>query len=275
MIAPAHYRASVNPSTPAIALALALLVLLGAGGFKAVHTLLMVPGAAVPSQIIAKGKRRTPAAATELSTPLFAGPGWGLMTRSQKLALYPLAERWDYMTKAQKGRWLVLADTFAEMPEDEQLKMHERMVTWAGLSAQQRSQARLNFAAAKAWSPDDIQEQWEAYQALSDVQKNRLASTAPKPRGAAIALKPVPSKRLANVPAPSYAQSQSPNPPKIVFPASTAVREPTPAAPVELVPVMPREAAETPAASGSDAATAPYDPDKALPSDPLPPLYIN
>lgn len=275
MSSPAHSTAPVNPSTPAIVLALAVLGLLCVGGLTAFQAARMVPGTVVSSQIVAQAKQPSPVAATTISTPLFAGPGWGLMTRSQKLALYPLAERWDYMSKAQKNRWLVLAESFAEMPAEEQQKLHDRMVVWAGLSAQQRSQARLTFATAKAFSSDDIREQWEAYQALTEAQKTRLAATAPKPRGAATALKPVARERLAHVPTPTYAQSQSPNPPKIVFPTSTAVREPASAAPVDLAPVLPREPQEAATKSGSDTTAPAYDPDEALPSDPLPPLYIN
>lgn len=274
MPAPSHRTSSANPSTPAIVLALALLVLLVAGGFAMVQTIRMVPGSAVAGKVVAQAKQRAAVVPAELSKPLFAGPGWELMTRKQKLALYPLAERWDYMTNAQKRRWLALAETFSEMPEKEQQRLHERMGSWAGLSAQQRSQARLNFATAKELSPDDVQELWEAYQALTDAQRNRLAATAPKPRGAATAFQPVPSKRLAHVPAPSFEQSQSPNPPKIVFPASTAVREPAPAAPVELAPA-PAAALDAQADSAPVRDDPSSDPDAARPSDPLPPLYIN
>lgn len=276
-----HRSPSLNPSTPAIALALALLVLLGAGGFAVVDILRMVPGAAAQGQIVTQSQLRSAAVAgtiaptAALSKPLFAGPGWELMTRNQKLALYPLAERWDYMSEAQKRRWLAVAETFGEMPEEEQQRLHERMVAWAGLSAQQRSQARLNFATAQSLSHDDIQEQWEAYQALSEIQKKRLAAIAPKPRGAATALKPVPSKRLVHIPAPTYEQSQSANPPKIVFPAATAVRPPPPAAPVELAPAVALDVQDPSAKAGEDTTPVPLDPDKALPSDPLPPLYLN
>lgn len=271
------------PSTPAIALALALalLGLLGAGGLAAVNTIRMVPGATVPAQrageshLLAVSTPGTVGNGTSLSRPLNAGPGWDLMTRNQKLALYPLAERWDYMTEAQKRRWLTLAETFAAMPEEEQQRLHERMVTWAGLSAQQRSQARLNFATAKSLSPDDIEEQWEAYQALSEMQKNLLAATAPVPRGAATALQPATAKRLAQVPAPTYAQSQSANPPKIVFPAASPVRLPAAAAPVDLAPAMPPEVPAVSAKTGEAPALLPSEPEKALPADPLPPLYIN
>ncbi len=265
-------------STPAIALALVLLALLGAGGAAVVQTIRMVPGAAVPGQYVVQSRQRTArAAATPAQAkPLFAGPGWGLMTRGQKLALYPLAERWDYMTEAQKRRWLALADTFGGMPEEEQRRLHERMVAWAGLTAQQRSQARLTFATARALSESesDIQTQWEAYQALSEEQKHRLAASAPKPRGAATALRPVPSKRLAHVPTPTYAQSQSANPPKIVLPATIAVRVPTPPAPVELapnpVPLAP-PADELPSDTSRDSAEQ----EDVRASDPLPELYVN
>lgn len=276
MLAPTTRIFFLSPSTPAIALALVLLVLLGAGSVAVVQTIRMVPGASVPGQVVAQSRQRGVSGlqTAPRARPLYSGPGWGVMTRNQKLALYPLAERWDYMTETQKRRWLALADTFGSMPEEEQRRLHERMVSWSGLTAQQRSQARLNFAAAHAMSPPDIEAQWEAYQALSGEQKTRLAAAAPMPRGAATALKPVPSKRLAKVPAPTFAQSQSANPPKIVLPSVTTVRLPPAPAPVELAPaaVMPPSSAEVPpspaAASGAEGV-------EVLPSDPLPELYVN
>lgn len=269
----------ITPSTPAIALALVLLVLLGAGAATVVQTIRMVPGASVPSEVVTQSRQRgaTASGATMRAKPLFSGPGWGLMTRDQKLALYPLAERWDYMSQAQKRRWLALADTFGTMPEEEQHRLHQRMGSWAGLTAQQRSQARLNFATARALSPADIEAQWEAYQALSSDQKMRLAATAPKPRGAATALNPVPSKRLAKVPAPTYAQSQFANAPKIVLPSTSAVRLPAPAAPVELAPAPAASAAPVlpTVEPHGNIKPDPADQDEVRPADPLPELYVN
>ncbi len=144
------------------------------------------------------------------------GPGWETLTTPQKLALYPLAERWALISEAQKRRWLALAANFPALPEEEQAKFHDRMTDWASLSAQQRNQARLNYAVTNRLARDDKRAQWEAYQALSDEEKRALAArAAPKPKGAATALRPVSPKKLAQVPAATQANPSRPNAPKI------------------------------------------------------------
>lgn len=266
-------------TTPAIALALALLVAFSACGAWVVRTVRMVPGTSLPSVYPAQ---TTPpqslhAIAPDMPTPLHAGPGWGLMTRSQKLALYPLAERWDYMTESQKRRWMALAETFSGMPEQEQDRLHERMTAWAGLSAQQRSQARLNFAATRSLSPVDIQAEWEAYQDLSDEKKKKLAASAPKPHGAATALKPIASKRLAHVPAPTEARAIEPNPPKVVLPLASAVRVPSTPEPVPLPAAPPLPPSVTQGSTNDAGRDLPPKTESSgsTPRDPLPDIYIN
>ena len=82
--------------------------------------------------------------------------------------------------------------------------MHSRMAEWTSLSKQQRDQARLNFAESNKLAPKQKAEKaatWEAYQALSLEEKQKLAAKAPpKPTGAAIAAKPTAPDQLATVP---------------------------------------------------------------------------
>jgi hypothetical protein len=159
------------------------------------------------------------------------------------------------------------------MPEQEQERLHARMTAWASLSAQQRSQARLNFAVTRSLAPLDIRSEWETYQALSEADKKRLAAKAPKPRGAATALKPVPARRLAQVPAATGPQAREANPPKIVFPAPAPVRLPPPPEPVALPPSAPASSSDNggsaPVPAAQDAPGAPAS------TDPLPPVYVN
>ena len=148
--------------------------------------------------------------------------------------------------------------------------MLERITDWANLSTQQRSQARLNYAAASRLPADDRRAQWEAYQALSDEEKKRLAAkAAPKPRGAATAIRPVPLKKLVQVPAATNAPPALPNPPKIVPPAALHAPPPPPApvvvetAPIDVpsavpTPLAPLEPAQAP--SESKDAPARYQP---------------
>ncbi len=105
------------------------------------------------------------------------------------------------MSEGQKRKWLALAVNYPSLAPAEQIKLHSRMTDWASLSQPQRDQARLNFARSKQLSPTQKTATWEAYQALSPEERQKLARSAPpKPAGAAAAVKPVPPQKLAVVP---------------------------------------------------------------------------
>ena len=75
------------------------------------------------------------------------------------------------------------------------------MAEWAALSPREREVARLNFVEAKKVTPSDRAAGWEAYQALSPQERQKLAAeAAPKPAGAAVAAKPAAPNKLAAVP---------------------------------------------------------------------------
>src|SRR6218665_116722 len=176
-----------------------------------------VGGAGAEAAVAGPNKARPPPAGGAVP-PAQAqpGPGWETLDTAQKLALYPLAERWSLISQAQKRRWLTLAANYPHLSQEEQRKFLERITAWANLSAQQRSQARLNYAVTTGLARADKRAQWEAYQALSDEQRRALAArAAPKPRGAATALRPVSPKKLAQVPAALQAHPGRPNAPKI------------------------------------------------------------
>lgn len=228
-----------SPALPAFALALAILGVFTVIGGQVVGQMRMAP-----STLLAVGAQAAVASPNHARAPVSlgastmsqveAGPGWGTLSTPQKLALYPLAERWARISEPQKRRWLALAANFSALPESEQAKFHERMTDWASLSAQQRNQARLNYAVTNRLAPSDKRAQWEAYQALSEDEKRALAArAAPKPKGAATALQPVSPQKLAQVPAAKEATPNSPNAPKIPPVADHATRM---AAPVPLNP---------------------------------------
>ncbi|ODS65769.1 MAG: hypothetical protein ABS37_06960 [Acidovorax sp. SCN 65-108] len=210
-----------SPALPAFVLALALLGVLAAVGGQVLVQMRMVPGTLLPAgaeaAIASPNNARTSTRPGAMAVPqVETGPGWETLTTPQKLALYPLAERWALISEAQKRRWLALAANFSALPEEEQAKFHDRMTDWASLSAQQRNQARLNYAVTNRLARDDKRAQWEAYQALSEEEKRALAArAAPKPKGAATALRPVSPKKLAQVPAATQANPSRPNAPKI------------------------------------------------------------
>lgn len=233
---------------PALVLAFVLLGLLAAGGWWMAAYTRVAPSTPVPVQALAGGRQQAYGSARPVVQPE-AGPPWASLTTRQKEALYPLANRWALLSEVQKRNWLNLAAGFHALSPEEQAKMLARITDWASLSAQQRSQARLNYAAAAKLSADDRRAQWEAYQALSDDEKKRLAAKAgPKPKGAATAIHPVPPKKLASVPAAASAPPAVPNPPKILPPAAFT---PPPALPpppvvVETAPVVVPSAVSTP-----------------------------
>jgi hypothetical protein len=153
----------------------------------------------------------------------------------QQQALKPLALSWNTtLSQQQKRKWLEISKNYPSLPPEGQATMHSRMNEWVSLSPQQRAQARLNFGKTKELSkeltPDEKKAKWQAYQALSAEEKQKLAAKAsPKPSGAATAVKPVAPQKLAAV--PSLANKPNTKPvPKIrpsgpaATPSSTAPR---------------------------------------------------
>ena len=132
-----------------------------------------------------------------------SAPRWSELSTSQRQALKPLASGWVGLSTDHKRKWISLSRNFKKLPPEEQQKLHARMREWATLSASERTQARLNFVATEKLSIDDKQAKWEAYQALSDDERHRLAEQAPRrpAPGAAAAVRPIPKSRLTAVPA--------------------------------------------------------------------------
>ena len=249
-----------SPVLPAFVLALALLGVLTAVGGQVFVQMRMAPGtlmspgaeAAVANPNSAR-PQSTSNAATTAALQVESGPGWETLTTPQKLALYPLSERWAHISETQKRRWLTLAANFPTLSPEEQKKFLDRITDWASLSAQQRNQARLNYAVTNRLARDDKRAQWEAYQALSDSERRALASrAAPKPTGAATALRPIPRRKLAQVPAATENPNR-PNAPKIPSGTENAHR----AIPVAIPPLAPPSAGIGAHQSGSVVAPSP------------------
>lgn len=266
---------------PAFVLALVFLSLLTAGGAVAWVQMRMAPGtlpASGTEAAVASSSNMRSMAADKLmitSQPEM-GPRWSILTTPQKLALYPLAERWALISEAQKRRWLTLASNFLNLSDDEQQKFHDRITDWGNLSAQQRNQARLNFAVTNRLAGDDKRAQWEAYKALSEKERSALAArAAPKPTGAATALRPVPSRKLAQVPAATEVSPTRPNAPKIptlaIYPSRVVVPVVVPTASSAAMGLPPSANPVTPAGGVE---TAPVGMPSAVPAA-LPPLSTN
>ena len=134
-----------------------------------------------------------------------ADSGWRKLNPAQKRALAPLSATWDSLSPAQQRKWLEISRNFPSLGAQEQAKMHERMSEWVALSPKERAQARLNFGKtaeiARELTPAEKMAKWQAYQALSPEERQKLAEGGKtRPLGAAPAVKPVPAERLAVVP---------------------------------------------------------------------------
>ena len=150
-----------------------------------------------------------------------AGPAWSHLTLSQQQALAPLASSWNTsMSEPQKRKWLEISKNYAALRPQAQATLNSRMNEWVALSPQQRAQARLNFGKtlelSRQLTPEEKKAKWEAYQALSPEEKQKLAANAsPKPSGAATAVKPVAPQKLAIVPGRAASQQPFKTEPKI------------------------------------------------------------
>lgn len=148
-------------------------------------------------------------AANTPAKPVVSRPVWAELTVQQQQALRPLSSDWDTISEAQKRKWLEISRNYPSLTPEEQNTLHSRMIGWVALSAQQRAQARLNFARTKELSkqltPEEKKAKWQTYQALSAEEKRSLAAKAkPRPTGAATAVRPVAPQKLAVIaPLPS------------------------------------------------------------------------
>lgn len=153
--------------------------------------------AALPAVQASSGK---PAVA-----PAAGGPGWTELSAVERDILKPLASSWNALTPGHKSKWRQMAKSYPSLTTEEQGKMQGRMQDWVALTPRQRTQARLNFATtnelSKELTPEEKKAKWQAYQALSEEEKRKLAAKAPaKPVGAAATAKPVAPQKLATVP---------------------------------------------------------------------------
>lgn len=141
----------------------------------------------------------TPKAASAI--PVIGAPLWSELKPVQQQSLAPLAATWNTLQEGHRRKWIAVAQTYPTLNPAEQQKLHSRMVEWAALKPKDRELARLNFAETKKIAPADRAANWEAYQALSPEERQKLVDGAkPKPSGAAIAVKPVATNKLTIVP---------------------------------------------------------------------------
>jgi hypothetical protein len=164
-------------------------------------TLMLLAGSVVWAQSVEPASA-TPTAQTSLSADVsFTGPQWRELSPGQQKILQPLASKWNDLPAERKGKWMALTERYRTLTPADQEKLQGRMSEWAALKPRDRERARFNYAKTKKLSPSERNADWEAYQALSPEEKKLLAAkAAAKPKGAAIAVKPVSASQLTAVP---------------------------------------------------------------------------
>lgn len=232
-----------------LALAGAVLAVLACIGVWLLPYMLMAPSAVPPALAVHEGEGST-RLTTDTPNKLrlsSAGPEWQDITPAQRKVLEPLHLQWPAMGALTKRRWLVLADRYPNMDEKEQAKLHERMLSWATLSAQQRNQARFNFSNVKRLTAAELLAKWQEYQALTEAEKERLKAEgikAEKERKA----KNTRRKLLSSKPPASPAPQPDPAPAlpaeSLAAPVTSAVPAATPVQATPLPPLI--EAAPAP-----------------------------
>ena len=154
----------------------------------------------------ASSKAGTESTSRPTANSVEASPIWTELSPDQQNALAPLKKLWPSINVAQKRKWIAVSRNYPDLPELEQQKMHQRMREWVRLGSRERAQARLEYARAQTLSVDERRQRWEAYQALSEEERKQLADQSPRQtKGAAIALRPVPTSKI--IPAPKAAQA--------------------------------------------------------------------
>ncbi len=117
------------------------------------------------------------AAIVAVAAPPAASPLWSALTPAQQQALAPLQPTWDGVDATRKKKWIEVADRFPRLPVDERKRVQERMAAWAAMSPNERAQARLQFQETRLIGPEQRQARWQAYQALPEDERKRLAQT--------------------------------------------------------------------------------------------------
>jgi hypothetical protein len=150
------------------------------------------------------------------------GVRWSALKPAQQAALKPLEHEWSGIDPRSKQKWLEMSTRFPKLTPPEQARIQDRMTEWAKLTPRERGEARMHFQEAKQLPAQDRRARWEAYQALSPEQKQRLAARAGP--SAEVARKPtaVRNDKVARDPLPQAKSNVVPNPASVAPPRTVA-----------------------------------------------------
>jgi len=100
---------------------------------------------------------------------------WQQLSPLQQTVLASLESDWSSFTPASKTKWLKVADRYPAMTTAEQERLQARMAAWAKLPQKDRRIARDNYLSSMQFPVEQKTAAWEAYQQLSDEEKQKLA----------------------------------------------------------------------------------------------------
>lgn len=181
------------------------------------------------------------------STAAEAGPTWASLPPAHQSALAPLKPHWSGIDANRKSKWLIVAQRFPSLPLEERKRVQTRMSEWAAMSPAERGRARQNFQDLRTLPHEDRQALWEAYRALPEEQKQKLAQRAkpvPKPVEPASSNSGNSGKRAVAInPAPVPAKPVSPTVVQARPGATTTLVTKSPTPPAHHQPGIPKIAA--------------------------------
>ena len=105
---------------------------------------------------------------------------WEGLKPSQQKILAPLESDWDYMSPDSRKKWIQVSNIYPKMSTQDQERLQSRMASWSNLSQKDRRLARDNYLSSLKFPAEKKAEAWNAYQKLSDDQKNKLAESEVK-----------------------------------------------------------------------------------------------
>ncbi|BEI37476.1 DUF3106 domain-containing protein [Polynucleobacter sp. HIN7] len=100
---------------------------------------------------------------------------WNQLNPLQQTVLAPLESDWETLSNDRKTKWIRVANRYPYMTSPEQERLQGRMADWAKLPQKDRRIARDNYLTSLQIPAEQKAAAWEAYQQLSEEEKQKLA----------------------------------------------------------------------------------------------------
>jgi hypothetical protein len=132
---------------------------------------------------------------------------WSNLSPLQQTVLASLESDWGTFSQNSKVKWLKVADRYPAMSSADQERLQRRMSDWSKLPQKDRRLARDNYLSSLQFPPEQKAAAWQAYQQLSEEEKQKLAQQelAKKKTGAVSspAIQPRPVLNNTSTPPPN------------------------------------------------------------------------